>query len=172
MIAYLISSRLRAVPIYDALLIQDHVSLKRMPSYQGEQDWRNLPIATIVTHDPVVLEGASDLQQALEEASTHRHHGYPVTGEDGRLLGMFTHHELSEAVHAGRTGPVGEHLSSRKLVFVFPDHSIRDVANTLVMEDVMQVPVVSRKDPSKLLGIVTLHDIARQQNAIDDSLQR
>jgi hypothetical protein len=31
---------------------------------------------------------------------------------------------------------------------------------------------VSRKDPTKLLGIVTLHDIARQQNAIEETLER
>ena len=172
MIAYLISARLRAVPVYDALLIQDHVSLKRMPSYQGEQDWRNLPVSTIMTHDPVVLQGTDELESALEDAATHLHHGYPVVNEADGLIGMFTHHELREAVEAGNSGSVAEFLAQKNLVSVFPDNSIRDVANTLVMEDVMQVPVVSRKDGSKLLGIVTLHDIARQQNAIDDSLAR
>jgi len=172
MIAYLISARLRAVPVYDALLIQDHVSLKRMPSYQGEQDWRNLPIATIMTHDPIVLMASRELGESFEEISSHRHHAYPVLGEKGQLVGMFTHHELREAIEAGGSGAVGDRLAKKKLVSVFPDNSIRDVANTLVMEDVMQVPVVSRKDTSKLLGIVTLHDIARQQNAIDDSLLR
>lgn len=172
MIAYLLSSRLRTVPIYDALLIQDHVSLKRMPSYQGERDWRSLPIATIMTHDPVVLHGEDSLAVALERAGEHRHHGYPVLGADGRLIGMYTHHELREAVEEGCDASVGESLGDQKLVKVFPDDSIRDVANTLVIGDVMQVPVVSRKDHSKLLGMVTLHDIARQQNAIDDSIAR
>jgi len=31
-----------------------------------------------------------------------------------------------------------------------------------------QAPIVSRNDPTKLLGIVTLHDIAHQQNAIEE----
>ncbi len=172
MIAYLLSSRLRTVPIYDALLVQDHVSLKRMPSYQGERDWRNLPVATIMTHDPVVLGAGIPLEDASREAKRQPHHAYPVVGEDGRLVGMFTLHELTEAVNEGRAGPLGESLDRRRLVSVFPDESIRGVANTLVVEDVMQVPVVSRKDPKKLLGIVTLHDIARQQNAISETLER
>jgi len=172
MIAYFIASRLRAVPIYDALLVQDHVSLKRMPSYQGEQDWRNLPIATIMTHDPIVLRAGDELQAAFEEAGGHRHHGYPVLDDGGKLVGMFTHHELRDALAAGTGGSVAECMGSRKVVGVFPDNSIRDVANTLVMEDVMQVPIISRKNQKKLLGIVTLHDIARQQNAIDDSIAR
>ena len=50
--------------------------------------------------------------------------------------------------------------------------SIREVARILVVEDVMQAPVVSAADPRRILGIVTLHDIARQQNQIDDSIGR
>ena len=42
----------------------------------------------------------------------------------------------------------------------------------LVVKDVLQAPVVSARDPSRIMGIVTLHDIARQQNTIDDSLGR
>tara|TARA_R100000027_G_scaffold67749_1_gene68506 strand:- start:30822 stop:32432 length:1611 start_codon:yes stop_codon:yes gene_type:complete len=172
MISYLLSSRLRAVPVYDALLIQDNVSLKRMPSYQGEQDWRNLPISAIMTHDSVVVQGSEDLATALENAGAQRHHGYPVVGKEGELIGMVTHHEMNDALLAGQSGVVSDFLAPKKLVSVYPDNSIRDVANTLVIEDVMQVPVVSRKDSRKLLGIVTLHDIARQQNAIDESLAR
>lgn len=172
MIAYLIAGRLQAVPIYDALLIQDHVSLKRMPSYQGERDWRNLPVSTIMTHDAVVLRADAGLREAFGEAAAHRHHAYPVLGPDEKLVGMLTHHEMREALDAGRGGTVGDELDGRRVVSVFPDNSIRDVANTLVMEDVMQVPVVSRKDPRRLLGIVTLHDVARQQNAISESLER
>ncbi|MEM0966186.1 MAG: chloride channel protein [Verrucomicrobiota bacterium] len=172
LIAYLISTRLRAVPIYDALLIQDQVSLKRMPSYQGEQDWRNLPVSTIMTHDPVFLRNADALQSAYQEAGEHQHHAYPVLGEAEELVGVITHHEIGEALDHGEERTISDLLKEKRIVSVFPDHSIRDVANTLVVEDVMQVPVVSRKNPTKLLGIVTLHDVARQQNAIDNSLAR
>jgi len=172
MTAYLVSTRLRAIPIYDALLVQDHVSLKRMPSYQGEQDWRNLPVSVIMTHDPVVLRAADTLGTALAYAGKHEHHGYPVVGGEGALRGVFTHHEIRDALEAGREGTIGDEIEGRRVISVFPDESIRDVANTLVMEDVLQVPVVSRKDPRKLLGIVTLHDIARQQNAISEGIER
>ena len=62
--------------------------------------------------------------------------------------------------------------SFRKFTELYPDSSIRDAANTLVIKDVLQAPIVSRKDPTKLLGIVTLHDIARQQNAIEETFDR
>ena len=61
-------------------------------------------------------------------------------------------------------------VEGQSVIEIYPDNSIRDAANTLVIKDVMQAPVVSRKDTRRILGIVTLHDIARQQNAIEDSL--
>ena len=52
MVAYYLAARWRPVPIYNALLLQDKVTLKTMPSYQGAQDWKNLPVSTIMNHDP------------------------------------------------------------------------------------------------------------------------
>ncbi|NDV61132.1 chloride channel protein [Puniceicoccales bacterium CK1056] len=174
MLAWLIASKLQPVPLYDALLLQDKINLKKMPHYVGDQDWRNLPVSTIMTFDPVSL--GSDLFPAnsLSKIETEglRHHAYPIIDPSGKLTGMITHHELEEHHRAGKEIPLGELITGQTLVRLRPETSIRDVAQVLVMEDVLQAPVVSSKDDTKLIGIVTLHDIARQQNAIDDSLGR
>jgi CIC family chloride channel protein len=174
--AYIISVKLRAVPIYDALLLQDGISLKKLPAYRGQQDWRNLPISTIMTHDCWTAKGNLNARDNLDliQKSGHAHHGYPVMKDaDSQLLiGMAMHHELEEWIAARNEKPLAEILSEQKIVTIHPDDSIRDAANTLVIKDVLQAPVVSRKDASKLLGIVTLHDIARQQNAIEEAMER
>lgn len=175
-VAYGISVKLRQIPIYDALLLQDGVSLKRLPAYRGEQDWRNLPVSTIMTHDCHTVDGGADAETNLAriQESAFRHHGYPVTDGTGShtLLGMVMLHELEELVQANDRRLLREFVAEQKIIQIHPDDSIRDAANTLVVKDVLQAPVVSRKDPSKLLGIVTLHDIARQQNAIEESMER
>lgn len=174
LLAYLIASKLRSIPIYDALLLQDGISLKKMPAYRGDRDWRNLPLSTIMTHDCQTVFGEHDAKTSLEHLteSGHRHHGYPVVSEANplKLLGMITHHELQELTEASDTRKIGDWLDGHGIVELHPDDSIRDAANTLVLKDVLQAPVVSRTDTEKLLGIVTLHDIARQQNAIEESL--
>jgi CIC family chloride channel protein len=174
MLAWLISSKLQPVPMYDALLLQDKINLKKMPHYVGDQDWRNLPVSTIMTFDPATVASKALPAAALREVDVDgsRHHAYPVVDASGQLRGMITHHELEEAVRAGREVPVAELIRGQNLVTLRPETSIRDVAQVLVMEDVLQAPVVSARDPGKLMGIVTLHDIARQQNAIDDSIGR
>ncbi len=174
MIAYAVSARLRAVPIYDALLLQDRFSLKKLPTYRGEQDWRNLPVSAIMTHDPVYVLRDDTISETLRKITDGGliHHGYPVLDGDGTLCGIVCHHELLENSADEPDAPVGSILNPRAIIRVFPDTSIRDTANTLVIEDVLQAPVVSKKNSAKLVGIVTLHDIARQQNAISESIDR
>jgi len=174
LLAYLISVKLQQIPIYDALLLQDGISLKKLPAYRGQRDWRNLPISTIMTHDCRTVHGELTAEENLKriEANGHSHHGYPVVAKDVdlKLLGMITHHEMKDLAASESTCTIQDWCGTHTVIGVYPDDSIRDVANTLVIKDVLQAPVVSRKDKTKLLGIVTLHDIARQQNAIEDSI--
>jgi CIC family chloride channel protein len=175
LLAYAIAYRLRPIPVYDALLIQDGVSLKRMPTYRGERDWRNLPVSTIMTYDTVVVYGDEHPAQALERLKSKPHHGYPVLEDSSEahiVIGMVTHHELEEWAREENQDTVSKRIEGHDLVSIHPDTSIRDVANTLVVEDVLQAPVVSAKKKNRLVGIVTLHDIARQQNAIEESIGR
>ena len=167
MIAYAISGKLRSIPIYDALLLQDRVNLKRMPSYRGERDWRNLPVSTIMTYDVISLAAEDTVEETLGNTILQqRHHAYPVSNEANDLIGMITRHEIQEAKHLGNLVTIGKLLPKKRLVAVNPETSIRDAANTMVLGEVEQAPVVSKKDTKRLLGIITLHDIARQQNAI------
>ena len=174
MLAWLISSKLQPVPLYDALLLQDKINLKKMPHYLGDQDWRNLPISTIMTFDPVSVPAEGEPREVIEQIRIDgtKHHAYPVLNEAGLLAGMITHHELEESARDNSTSLIAELIGPQELVVINPETSIRDVAQTLVMEDVLQAPIVSTKDKNKVMGIITLHDIARQQNAIDDSLGR
>ena len=174
MLAWLIASKLQSVPLYDALLLQDKINLKKLPHYQGDQDWRNLPVSTIMTFDPVSLPVKITVKEALATIKRDecKHHAYPLLDDANRLSGMITHHELEEQGHADDSKPLSEMIAGQTLVTLPPECSIRDVAQILVTEDVMQAPVVSSKDERKVMGIVTLHDIARQQNAIDDSIGR
>ena len=175
-LAHIISAKLRPVPIYDALLLQDGISLKKLPAYRGEQDWRNLPVSTIMTHDSRTVIGTLDAKANLEHitAGGHKHHGYPVVAEfnSQELLGVITHHELQNMAAANDEQLISQWIEGHKVIEIYPDSSIRDAANTLVIKDVLQAPIVSRNDPTKLLGIVTLHDIARQQNAIEETFDR
>ena len=174
MIAYYLAGRLQPVPLYNALLLQDGINLRRMPAYQGARDYRNLPVSTIMTYDVVAVDAEMTSTEALADLEKREryHHGYPVADTHGRLCGMVMHHELASNVEHGVDVTLRALTAGQKLITVTPETSIREAAAVMIRTDVQQVPVVARSDPRKLLGLLTLHDITRQQNTVTEQVGR
>ena len=164
MLSWAISRKLRPIALYDSLLLSDGVSLKRMPLYRGAQDYRNLPVAAIMTHDVFSLDATHTIEDCLVKINGFhsQHHAYTVLDSDSRCVAVVSHHELeltsSEIV-------LSEVIKEQKLISVRPEVSIRDASHLMVQNDIQQIPILSAVDHGKLLGILTLNDIARQQNA-------
>lgn len=177
-LAYSIAGWLRKVPIYNAILVQDRVTLRKMPTYQGARDYRHLPVSTIMHYDLYTVSAQATPAQSLERLRrepARMRRSYPVVrGEpDSRrnFCGIVMHHELEE--NAGREGlTIGDLIADRRTLTITPETSIREAAMRMVKADIRQLPVVSATEPDRLLGILTLNDIARQQNAMLDQLGR
>ncbi|MCP5543164.1 MAG: chloride channel protein [Akkermansiaceae bacterium] len=165
-IAWQIARRLQPVSIYNALLLQDGVSLRRMSAYRGARDYRNLPVQTIMTHEIVALQAGESPQEALRRLAHNDQsfHAYPVLDGSGHLAGIITHYEL---VAAKSKETILEVVEGRELIRVAPETSIHEAARRMIARDLQQVPVVSPAEPAKLLGWLTLNDIARQQNTVE-----
>jgi CIC family chloride channel protein len=166
MLAWQIARRLQPVSIYNALLLQDGVTLRKLPGYRGAQDYRKLPVQTIMTHDVFALRADETPAAALRRTHSEerRFHAYPVLDTDGRLAGVVNHYELENAKDEPSVAAI---IAGQDLLTVLPDTSIRDAANRMIARNLQQVPVVSPLDPKKLTGWLTLNDIARQQNVVE-----
>lgn len=165
-IAWQIARRLQPVSLYNALLLQDGVTLRRLPAYRGAQDYRKLPVQAIMTHEVFVLRADEFPREALRRAESagEAFHAYPVADADGGLCGVVTRSEL---VHGADALPIGAMVAGQELVVAHPETPIQDAANRMIARDYQQLPVVSPAHPRKLLGWLTLNDIARQQNATE-----
>jgi len=166
LVAWQISKKLQPIELYNALLLQDGISLRAMPAYRGVQDYRQLPSQAIMTHEIFQIQHDEDLSQALARIKVKgkKFHGYPVVDAQGLLTGVITYHELRE--HPGEM-KVHEVTGDQKLLSITPTTTIQEAAQKMIQHDFQQVPVVGQAEPRRLLGWLTLNDIARQQNATD-----
>ncbi|MGJ8672464.1 chloride channel protein [Rubritalea sp.] len=164
MLAWSIAKKFRPVALYDALLLQDGVSMKKFTSYQGHQDYRDLPVSAIMTHDLVTLQTGVNVEESIESLGSKglMYHAYPILDAAGDIVGIITRHEMQEADPSDLLDKL---IMDQKLLAVQPDTSIRDSAHKMIANNYQQVPVVSATNSQKLLGLITLNDIARQQNA-------
>ncbi len=170
MLAYFIACKLSPVSLDDRSLIQDGVSLKTHFAYQGSKEWQNLPVSTIATYEPVTLIETMLPVNAVLSVKEMPHHSYPIVNEHGDLRGIVLHRELVDWSKDLIQKALFEYVREQKVVVVYPNDSIRSVAMKMVSNEVEQVPVVGDISSSKLIGLVTLHDIARQQNAVEESV--
>ena len=107
----------------------------------------------------VVTLSAEDSIQKVHEwlaagGAGTTHQGYPVVDANGELVGVLTRRDLTN----GHTGLVRD-LVRRPPAVVFDDSSLREAADHMVLEGVGRLPVVSRADPKRVIGIITRSDL-------------
>jgi H+/Cl- antiporter ClcA len=86
-----------------------------------------------------------------------QHQGFPVLNAGGDLVGVVTRRDLLD-LDIEVTARVGE-LVSRAAVVIYDDSSAREAADHMVHERVGRLPVVSRADPRRVIGIVSRSDL-------------
>ena len=161
--AYAIAMRLRSVPIYEALLLQDGINLRNFPILRPSMGWQTLPVNTIMTNEVRSLKGYQPLWQAYEEIKDDAHKIYPVVDRNGKYMGLVHRKGVTIVSQKNPDKLVHEIFISKSFPRVYPDMKIKEVAAQFVKTEWITLPVISRLDEGRVLGVVTLHDITRQQ---------
>ncbi|HWE02415.1 MAG TPA: chloride channel protein [Tepidisphaeraceae bacterium] len=85
------------------------------------------------------------------------HQGFPVLNEAGHLQGVLTRRDLLNP-QAPVDRKIGQMISRRPTV-IYEDSTLREAADHMVRHDVGRLPVISRKEPWKVIGMVTRSDV-------------
>jgi H+/Cl- antiporter ClcA len=119
-----------------------------------------LVVTDVATKQVITLRATDPLEAIRARVAAHApgydHQGFPVLDDDARLVGVVTRRDLLEGPADGRTLT---DLVKRAPARVFDDCSLREVADHMVSEAVGRLPVVSRADPSRVVGIVSRSDL-------------
>ncbi len=161
--AYAIASKLRQVPIYEALLLQDGINLKKFPILRPDRGWQGLPVSAIMTHTVHTLEAQLPLERAYLKIKDERFKIYPVVDSNGKYVGLVHRKGIIVVSQKEPDKLVREIFVASEFPCIYPDMKIREVANQFVDTEWSALPVVSRLDEGRVVGVVTLHDITRQQ---------
>jgi len=165
--SYALATKLSPTPIYDALLEQDDIHLP----HNEHHALRQIPVSAAMTRTVVTIPGnlkVGEVYKLVQGFPVH-YHAYPVVDDDNRLVGLVTFNDVKRAMAGNQEAAMIGSVSRKMLVHAHPDHTLDRVLLKLGREKVSQLPVVSRRDPSKLLGIITMHDVAGALARGDDS---
>jgi chloride channel protein, CIC family len=130
-------------------------------------------VGDAATRDVVTINANMAVADVLDWLSTRgpgtSHQGFPVLDDDGLLVGVVTRRDLLDP-NADETQPVGQ-LIRRATVVAFEENTMREAADHMVHEKVGRLPVVSRREPRRVIGIITRTDLLdAHQGRLDAAL--
>jgi CBS domain-containing protein len=156
--AYLASSLLMKNTIMTEKIARRGVNV---PSEYSADYLEQILVRDVIENPVVTLRADQTIKQVQEwvraksEGSTHQ--GFPVLDERGYLLGVVTRRNFLHSDLPPDT-MIGEFIT-RPPTCVYDDCTLREAADHMVNHDVGRLPVISRKTPGKLLGIITRSDV-------------
>jgi len=118
-------------------------------------------VREIASTEVVTLSSAEAVEEVRDRMAARapgsQHQGFPVLNERGELCGVVTRRDLLD-LDTEMTARVGD-LVHRPPVVIYNDSSAREAADHMVHERVGRLPVVSRSDPRRVIGIVSRSDL-------------
>ena len=156
LVAYAVARAFSHTPIYEALAIQDGVHL---PLAKGQRQEPDLLVGDAMRSPAVLLRRSTPIAVARQLVPE----GDCLVGENGTLLGIVLGSDLDGALHKGAGGAavatIVNHDVLRKLVPLHPDEPADIVLHRLGQFNLSVLPVVDRRDITRVLGEVTLEDL-------------
>jgi len=164
-IAYAVASRLTPLSIYEAFMFQDGIHLGAAPKTDALS---RITAASVMTQEVVTLPDDITVSEALDIVGRLEFNGYPVM-RDGKMMGLITTGDLRRLEAESRNKEWICDVMTKKVVHAHPDQTLDTVVLKLAQRELSQIPVVSRADDTRLLGIITLRDVARAQARLASS---
>jgi chloride channel protein, CIC family len=147
---YLVSSLLMRNTIMTEKLARRGV---RVPAEYHADYLDRIAVADACSREVVTLR--DDLTIGEADATLATHQGFPVVDAAGHLIGVITRRDFLGKPRDARL----RDLVHQSPAVVFLDSTLRDAADHMVREDVGRLPVVSREDTSRVIGIITRSDL-------------
>jgi len=100
--------------------------------------------------------------------------GLPIAASDGRLAGVVTQGDLLRALESEPEGRATVlEAGSTPPIVAYPDELVQDALHRMVRSNIGRLPVVSRKDPQRMVGYFDRSDLLKAwtQQVEDEGLQ-
>jgi CBS domain-containing protein len=121
----------------------------------------------LVQPEAKTLSPATSVQEACDQLRSEKIASSPVTDQNGQLIGTVSESELNRKVGGFGHDPkiqLTQTELNQETVNCFEDEALAEAERLMHLNNLSQLPVLTRE--KRMVGIVTLEDIAREQKAM------
>jgi CIC family chloride channel protein len=156
-ISAVLSRAIRRETIYTLKLLRRGVDLERE---EVSDVMRTVTVREAMTRDFPTVPATMQIDKLVKLFQKTGHHGFPVLDNDGLLIGVVTQNDLErqlETTSGNRKLTVND-IAARNPFVAYPDQTLDRLIDR-VDEAEARIPIVSREDSQRLLGVLGRHEI-------------
>jgi CIC family chloride channel protein len=154
-VSYFISNRLHVGSIYESISEQDGIHL---PKKEDHEVLHSIVVEDAMVTNVTCLNADQEIEKAYEISKEHDYSGFPVI-KNNKLVGMISTNELRSQYAKGDGAKKVKEVCETQIVSVYPDESLLLAFHKLNKYQVSRLPVVSRLNHQRLVGLVTAENI-------------
>ena len=124
----------------------------------------------LVQREAKTLSPETSVQEACNQLRSEKIASSPVTDQNGQLIGTVSESELNRKVGGFGHDPkfqLTQTELNQETVYCFEDETLAEAERLMHLNNLSRLPVLTRE--KRMVGIVTLEDIAREQKAMIQS---
>ncbi len=116
-------------------------------------------VSDIMTRNYPVITSEVTVQNLAEMFAESKLHSYPVIDKKGNLKGIVSLSDLeTHLANEDQKLPVAK-IATTTLITAYPDESLHEVLHRIGSRDLARIPVVDRRNPLRMVGILRRSDI-------------
>jgi CIC family chloride channel protein len=162
-ISTLLAEHLFGESIYTLKLKLKGITLQ---SGRDQDLMQSLLVGEAMNHTPYVVERSMPLAR-LEQFFQETHsHSFPVVDEEHNLVGMVSIRDLERAAEAkiNDNVVVADIATMGDVLLAYDDEPLSEALQRIAVRDVNKMPVVTRQEPTRVVGVIRRRDIIKAYN--------
>ena len=156
LLSFYLSKRFQPLPLYHALLEQDHIHL---PGAAAPPSDLSVTAEQVMRRDLSFVAADTPIAEAAERMLADRR-SVRLVGSDTAFRGVISAAQLDAAMSEQKGAEAVESLLPKSPVHAHPDHVLPVLVERLGESEGL-LPIVSRTDTTVVVGVVTVEDIMR-----------
>ncbi len=119
-------------------------------------------VEEVMTQNPESVSSSTPVFELANRFAVTGHHGLPIYDADGSFWGLVTINDLRRAQASGihsKASVKDIAVPVSRLSIAYPDETLSEVMARMSTRGIGRLPVISREDPSRLLGLVRREDV-------------
>ncbi len=160
-ISTLVSEALSADTIYTLKLRRRGIDLR---AGRDVDLMRATSVAEAMTTDIPLTAADTTVAEAAAELERTRDRALIVIDANGSPSGIVTIHDIERALLDNKPGAPLAEVASRPVLTAFADETLSQAIQRMGVRDLGQLPVVTRSQPPRVIGLLRRADIVRAYN--------